>query len=84
MLMIIAMLAQYEVPRSTINYHNYRSHDMFRLISFWMTVAETCQMTFNLNFKKKKVPQFLIINKWVGAHAARKGSEVNFWLKQTN
>lgn len=44
---------------------------------------KTCQMTFNLNFKKK-YHSFLIINKRVGARAARKGSEVNFWLKQTN
>lgn len=29
MLMIVAVLAQYEVHRSTINYYNYRSQDMF-------------------------------------------------------
>lgn len=39
MLTITAVLAQYEVPRSTIN-HNYRSQDMFRLTSFWMKVTK--------------------------------------------
>lgn len=30
-MLIVAMLAQYDIPRSTINYYNYRSQDMFRM-----------------------------------------------------
>lgn len=74
MVMIVAVLAQNEIPRSTINYYNYRSQDTFHLTSIWMNVTK-CQMT--LKFKLKKVPHFFssTLNKRVGVQAARKWSE---------
>lgn len=75
MLMIVAVLAQYEIPRSTINYYNYRS----RHVEVDLITDEShkkCQMTLKLKKKQKKnVPQFFILDKRVGVQAARKGSE---------
>lgn len=53
MLMIVAVLAQYEIPRSTINYYNYRS----RHVEVDLITDEShkkCQMTLKLKLKKKK------------------------------
>lgn len=69
MLVIVAVLAQYLVPRSTIDYYNYRSQDMFR---------STSNVSMTVKFKlKNNVPQF-ILNKWVGVQAARKGNDCRY------
>lgn len=80
MLMIVAVLAQYEVPRSTINYYNYRSQDTFMLTSFRMKVTKTCRMTLKFKLKKKKKKCTTVFHsqqRGVGVQAARKESEEN-------
>lgn len=74
-MLIVAILAKYEIPRSTINYYNYRSRrvgvDLISDESY-----KTCQMTLKL----KNVPQFFILGRRVGVQAARKGSEGELML----
>lgn len=53
MLMIIALLAPYEFPRSTIKYYNCRSQDAFGLTSIQTRVPKRMShMTLRLKLKK--------------------------------
>lgn len=75
MLMIVALLAPYEFPHSTIKYYNCRSQDVFGLTSFQMRVPKRMShMTLRLKLKKKKYQSSSFSTKRVGVQAAREGS----------
>lgn len=65
MLMIVALLAPYEFPRSTIKYYNCRSQDVFGLTSFQMKVPKRMSlMTLKLKLKKSTKVLHFPKNRW--------------------